>query len=115
MVRKNKAVIITSSSTYESRVNAIEEFLFSKGYNILVLEPEFDHHLKKKRYYKKKNHRYIPMLAYQKNLSLKRVYSLYEYAKRVSQIAIDEEPEVLYVLLPANSLAKFTSEVKKKV
>lgn len=55
------------------------------------------------------------MLAYQKNLSLKRVYSLYEYAKRVSQIAIDEEPEVLYVLLPANSLAKFTSEVKKKV
>lgn len=44
MVRKNKAVIITSSSTYESRVNAIEEFLFSKGYNILVLEPEFDHH-----------------------------------------------------------------------
>ena len=54
------------------------------------------------------------MLAYQKNLSLKRVYSLYEYAKRVSQIAIDEEPEVLYVLLPANSLAKFTSEVKKK-
>lgn len=54
------------------------------------------------------------MLAYQKNLSLKRVYSLYDYAKRVSQIAIDEEPEVLYVLLPANSLAKFTSEVKKK-
>lgn len=48
MVRKNKAVIITSSSTYESRVNAIEEFLSSKGYNILVFEPEFDHHLKQK-------------------------------------------------------------------
>ena len=76
MVQNNKAVIITSSSTYESRVNAIEEFLFFKGYDVLVLEPGYDHHTKQERYSRKNNHEYLPMIAYKKNLSLRRIYSV---------------------------------------
>ena len=82
MVQNNKAVIITSSSTYESRVNAIEEFLFFKGYDVLVLEPGYDHHTKQERYSRKNNHEYLPMIAYKKNLSLRRIYSLHDFAKK---------------------------------
>ena len=114
MVQNNKAVIITSSSTYESRVNAIEEFLFFKGYDVLVLEPGYDHHTKQERYSRKNNHEYLPMIAYKKNLSLRRIYSLHDFAKKAFHRAEKEAPVLLYVLIPANSLAKFCSRYKRK-
>ena len=114
MVQNSSAVIITSSSTYESRVNAIEEFLSFKGYDVLVLEPGYDHHTKQKRYSKKNNHEYLPMIVYKKNLSLPRIYSLYDFAKKAFHIVEQEKPELLYVLVPANSLAKVCSEYKRK-
>ena len=110
MVQNSSAVIITSSSTYESRVNAIEEFLSFKGYDVLVLEPGYDHHTKQKRYSKKNNHEYLPMIVYKKNLSLQRIYSLYDFAKKAFHIVEQEKPELLYVLVPANSLAKVCSD-----
>lgn len=115
MKQKNgKAVIITSSSTYESRVNSVEKFLFSIGYDVLVLEPEYDHHTKQKRYTSQKTHIYLPMMAYKKNLSLQRIYSLYNFAKKAFQRARREKPELLYVIIPANALVKFCSDYKIK-
>ena len=114
MIQNSKAVIITSSSTYESRVNAIEAFLSFKGYDVLVLEPEYDHHTKQKRYSRQPTHVYLPMRAYKKNLSLQRIYSLYDFAKKAYQRVKKEKPGLLYVLIPANSLVKFCSEYKRK-
>lgn len=111
---QNKAIIITSSSTYGSRVDLIEKFLKYRGYSVAVLEPDFDHHNKRKRIEEKENHEYIPMIPYKRNLSCIRLFSLYNFSGKIYKKIEEFQPALLYVLLPANALAAFMTKYKRK-
>lgn len=114
MNQQNNAVIITNSSTYESRLLAVECFLINKGYNVITLEADFDHHTKEKRISRQQNRRYLHMITYRKNLSLRRLYSLFMFSKMALKEVEGLHPKLLYVMLPANSLAFFSSKYKKR-
>lgn len=57
--------------------------------------------------------RYLPMLPYQRNLSVQRMRALARYAKTAVQAVEEEAPDLLYVLLPANSLARTCAAHRK--
>lgn len=53
-------------------------------------------------------------MPYYKNISINRMKSHYIFAKNALKLVESIKQDIIYVLLPANSLAKFTGEYKRK-
>lgn len=109
-----KAVIVTNSSSYEPRADKIEAFLKTYGYQVTLLESDFIHREKVKGREPKSDHIYIDTIPYKRNLSLKRLYSHYNFAVKASKQLELMDIDLLYVMIPANSLAKFAAQYKQK-
>jgi hypothetical protein len=60
----------------------------------------------------KKDYFFVKSKRYHKNLSIKRLASHYKFSKDAFNIVKKIEPNILYVLLPPNSLAKYSSIYK---
>lgn len=109
-----KVVIVNCFDTYENRVDLLVEYFKTSGYDVKVIQSDFRHFEKSKRIEKKENYIFINTLPYYKNLSLKRMNSHYQFAKNAFEVVDKLSPDLLYVLIPANSLAKFAYNYKKK-
>ena len=48
---------------------------------------------------------YIDTVPYRKNLSVRRLYSQYDFARKAEKILEKEQADMVYMILPANSLA----------
>lgn len=108
------AVIVNISDVVEYRVDMIYDFLTSRGWDVKVLASDYMHIEKRKRVIKKENYIAINTLPYKKNLSLKRLYSHYDYAKKAKKILAKMEFDLLYIIVPANSLADIAKDYYKK-
>ncbi len=109
-----RAVIVTNSSSYEPRAERVGEFLKSCGHQVLWLESDFNHREKRKEERHLAGHQYIDTVPYKKNMSVRRLYSQYDFARKAVKILERQQVDLLYFLIPANSLVPAAARLKEK-
>lgn len=109
-----KAIIINCFDTCENRVDLVLEFLKGKGIGTYVIQSDFKHIKKIHRLENKTDYIFIKTLSYFKNISLQRLFSHFKFARDSFKVVEELKPDLLYIVLPPNSLAKFASIYKKK-
>ncbi|WP_096156435.1 glycosyltransferase [Bacillus sp. FJAT-45066] len=109
-----KAVIVNCFDTYEDRVDLVHEFFEDNGYDVTVIQSDFRHFKKIHRKEKKDGFIFINSKPYYKNMSIARLVSHYRFANDAFKVVEEIKPDLLYVFVPPNSLAKFAAEYKKK-
>ncbi len=107
-------VIITNSTSYEPRAEKAGAFFQRLGHRVLWLESDFFHREKKKGREAKPDHIYIDTAPYKRNLSVSRLYSQYDFARKAGRVLEEQQADLLYVMLPANSLAPVAAGIKEK-
>lgn len=111
-----KAVIIScfDSYAYEVRIKYVEKVLIENGYFVQVISSDFDH--RKKEVYKsnRENLKLIHVPEYKKNLSLGRIRSHFEFARKSFEYCCNIAPDLIYVDTPPNFLYMFFGRYKKK-
>jgi len=109
-----QAVCVSCFNYYDNRIKYIESFLTKKGYEVIYITSNFDHIRKVKYAINRSNVIQIPTLPYYKNLSFQRLLSHYLFSKRVIDRINEIRPDLLYIIIPPNSLVKFVSRYVKK-
>lgn len=112
-MKRKKVVIVTNSSSYEPRAEKIGKFFEAWDCDVQWLESDFIHREKKKGRNALKNHIYVDTISYKRNLSIRRLYSHYDFSRKVFKMLEKQQIDLLYVLLPANSLAPFAVRLKQ--
>lgn len=113
--KNTKVVLITHSSTYDSRAIMVMNLLKRLDYDVLLVGSDFDHHTHQKRTAPLRSVvTYLPMRPYKKNLSAKRLYSIYRFSREAIKYAQTQSPDIMYIMVPANSLAFFAVKYAKR-
>lgn len=109
-----RIAIITNSSSYEPRVFLAADFFKNQGHEVVIILSDFIHREKMKRNTGNRDIVYINTIPYYRNLSIRRIYSHLKFSKEVYKILVHMDLDMLYVLIPANSLLKYSSLYKKR-
>lgn len=110
-----EAICITAfdSYSYNVRIKYVEEILNERGYQVSVVASNFEHLNKKEYKADRSNLKLITCPSYKKNISFKRIYSHYVFAKRVYTYISRMEPDLIFVSGPPNLLYKFFAKYKR--
>lgn len=109
-----KAVLISCFNYYDNRLRHVEKVLKSKGYDVTYITSDFDHINKVKYTINRNETIQIHVNPYFKNLSVQRLLSHYFFARGVFKEVNKIKPDLLYVMIPPNFLARFASQYCKK-
>lgn len=110
-----KAYLISCSDHYKFRLNVIDESLRSIGYETTYLTSNYDHDTKSVFVSNVEGAVQIPVRPYKKNLSVARILSHREFAKKVFRyLESVEQPDLLLVHIPPNFLAHYAAKYKKR-
>lgn len=113
MKKRPQMAVITNFSTYEPRAEAVGEFFTKKGFKVTYIFSDFLHRAKKKRDDKKVDHIYLHTKQYSKNISPQRLLSHWKFSKDLEKVLLKNRYDVVYLLIPANSLLSAAQKVKK--
>lgn len=105
--------IINCFDTYEHRVDLINDYFVKNGHSVSIIVSDFRHFQKVKRTDSKKNYIFISAKPYYKNMSLARLTSHAKFANDVFKVLDYGKIDLLYVLLPPNSLAEAATRYKR--
>lgn len=108
-----KAVYISCFGYYEHRIRLIEQVLCREGYECTFITADFDHIEKQ---HIQQNFPYIHPIStmpYQKNLSAARILSHIHFARDAMAEVEKIRPDLLYVMVPPNSMAHEAAKYKK--
>lgn len=105
-------IIITDSPVYEHRADQLFEHFRSRGCNVKVYTTDFDHMKKIKRENVNPEYTVIHGLPYMKNISYQRIRYHQKFAKDALKAVRNEHPDIIWVLVPSNSLVKSISKIK---
>lgn len=109
-----KAILISCFDWYEKRLKPIKEILEKKNYDVNILTSDFNHTSKKYNVKYLEKCQYVHVKEYKKNISIKRMYSHFLFAQSIYAILEKEKPDLIYALLPPNSVAKYCIRYKEK-
>ncbi len=109
-----KTVIINCFDTYEERIDLIRDFFIDQGHAVTVIQSDFRHIKKVHRTDRKKDFIFVKSKPYYKNISVSRLLSHYNFAKDAIKLVKEIKPDLLYVIVPPNSLAKFAAQYKRE-
>jgi len=109
----SEAIIVSAFGWYKSRLRIIEHELVSRGYHVSIYLSDFDN-ITKRRVVKLENCRYIHVPSYRSNFSLVRLLSHICFANRIVSIIKKVKPEVIYALIPPNSVSYVCARYKRK-
>ena len=109
-----KVAIVSCFDTYGRRIEMLRRWFASKGCSVTVYESDFRHFEKVKRTDSGDGRVLVKTIPYYKNISIKRAMSHHFMAKEAFRLIEKDQPELLYVLVPSNSLAKCACRYKKK-
>lgn len=101
-----KVLIITCFESNDERVGFVYDACIKKGYDVSVLTSDFSHINKKKRNNINNKYKYIKTKPYNKNLSISRIKSHIQFAKDVFIEVKKCNPDLIWLMVPANSLIK---------
>ncbi len=109
-----RAVIVTNSSNYEPRAEKVGHFLQKHGFQVRWVYSDFDHREKRKKAREAEDHSFIDTVPYKKNMSVPRMVSQYDFSRKVYRLLKDQPVDLLYVLIPANSLTPVAARLKRR-
>ena len=99
-----QVVIVTKSTNFEPRAEVVGDYLKGKGVEVTYVYSDFSHREKKRFHRSEPDHIYIRTFPYRKNLSWQRIWSQLDFAKKDERKLAELEFDLLYVLVPGNSL-----------
>jgi len=108
-----KVVVINCFDIFEQRAAVVAENFVRLGHEVTVIESDFSHTYKKTAEIKN-DHILIKTRPYHRNLSVARLLSHHFFARDTFKQVELMQPEMVYVLIPPNSLAKAAHAYKKK-
>lgn len=109
-----KALLISCFDWYISRLKPIRDLLIEKGFEVTVLEADYDHIKKtslKKRY---PECTYIHVPEYKKNISIQRIKSHLVFGKNVGEVLRQLSPDFVFCQIPPNNVAQFCVDYKQQ-
>lgn len=109
-----KVAIVNCFDTYEDRVDLLYEFFIGHGHNVTVVQSDFRHFKKEHRKDSKEGFIFIGSRPYYKNMSVVRLYSHYKFAEDAFKVVEKIKPDLLYTLVPPNSLARSAAKYIQK-
>ncbi len=107
-------IAIVACFFVDHRLEYIIQAMKEEGHDVQVLTSNFSHITKKKVEEKNKEYIYIDVKEYKKNMSFQRIYSHYEFAKKIYNELKKIKPDLIYATLPPNFLAKYIIKYKKE-
>lgn len=109
-----RVIIVNCFDTYEDRIDLLHGFFIKKGHQVTVIQSDFRHFKKTKRTEAKQDFIFVESKPYYKNMSATRMISHYFFAKKAFKIVEKYNPDLVYAIIPPNSIAKFAAKYKKK-
>lgn len=109
-----KIAIVSCFISNEIRVRSVYDYFIHAGHSVMVLESDFMHLKKTYRKAPPKDYIYIPTISYKKNLSIRRIYSHIRFSKNIVKKLKQYEIDLIYALVPPNSLVRDLIQYKKK-
>lgn len=109
-----KIAVITCYESNEERAGFVYDACRSRGHDVDVITSDFSHIRKEKRNNVPIGYLAIDTIKYQRNLSLKRMYSHRNFAKKAHLIIEKMHPDLIWLMAPANSLIKEANLYKQK-
>ncbi len=106
--------IVNCFDTYEHRVELLKRTLEAEGHRVSVVTSNFRHMKKCLRTECPPDFELVKARPYYKNLSIARLRSHAAFAKAALICVAEKDPELLWVLVPPNSLVKRAAIYKKK-
>lgn len=106
--------IVSCFLSNEMRVKSVYDYFINSGHSVIVLESDFMHLKKSYRSNPPKDYVYIPTVSYKKNLSIDRLYSHKKFSKDSMKQLKNYDIDLIYALVPPNSLVKDVICYKKK-
>lgn len=107
-----KAAIINYSESPDGRVELLKEMLERKKFNVNVITSDFSHYTKSRIDNLRKDYVYLHTTSYKRNLSLRRVFSIAFFSKKVHKYLLEHDYDLVWLLLPPNII--FNEVVKAK-
>ena len=114
MNKIKNVVIINGFDTYEHRVELLKTYFVEKDCNVKIITSDWMHFHKRQRANVPEGYEMIHVKPYYKNISADRLMSHYDFAKNALQRVEELQPQLLWVLVPPNSLVKCAASYKKK-
>lgn len=109
-----KVVIISAFDTYFDRVRMVKHYFEKKKNEVLVITSDFSHRNKTTVKYVRDANILVHARPYKKNLSLGRLYSHLQLSKAILKKVKELKPDLIYCLIPSNSLARQLGRYKEK-
>lgn len=105
-----RVAIITHSSTFETRAEAVGRFFADRGDDVTYVFSDFDHHAKATVHRSEPHHIYVHMRPFTRNLSVRRIASISAFSRDAGTVLDDrmrsDAPfDLLWFMIPANTLA----------
>lgn len=109
-----KALIITCFESNEERVLYVNNVLKLINFETVIISTDFSHMRKEKRNNIPDNYIAINTKPYAKNLSLDRINSHRQFAKDTFDLVRENNPDLIWLMIPANSLLKEAKQYKEE-
>lgn len=107
-----KVAVISGTNHYEERMRSVIEE-YKKDSEVVYLISDFDHITKSRYVFDKESAKQIHVPAYEKNLSMQRIFSHLVFSIKVFFLLCKIKPDVVYVEIPHNTLAASTKWYKR--
>ena len=107
-------VTIISCFAITHRLEYIIQAMKELGHEVTVLTSDFNHRTKEKIREKNKEYIYIDTKKYNKNMSFQRIYSHYNFSKKVMKQLKIIKSDIIYAMIPPNFLVKHIIKYKDK-
>lgn len=108
------ALIIDTFDNYFLRSKYVFEYLKTLGYDVTIITSNFSHSAKSKVNIERESTLAVDTVPYTRNLSLQRIKSHMDFAKKVYKVICDKSPILIYCLVPLNSLVKYVKKYTQK-
>lgn len=108
-----KVIIATCFESNEERVRFVKDACVGRGYEVEVYTSDFSHVRKDKRDNVPDDFIALKTRPYQKNLSVSRMLSHKAFAKDLFQEIRKKDPDLIWLMAPANSLIAEAKKYKK--
>lgn len=113
---KTAAIISCNDNyDYDTRTKYVYDFLHKKGYKVTFFVADFDH--RNKKIYKANRLdklEYIHVRPYEKNISIRRILSHFDFARGVKRQLLNHNFDLVYHCAPPNSTIRVLSIIKRK-
>jgi len=110
-----KAILISCYDFhYDLRLKYVENILIERGFQVKKIFSDYDHLRKKRTTYTDPSVIEISVPSYQKNISIKRLYSHIIFSCKLKKVLRTEKPNLIYADIPPNSIALGVASHKKR-